>query len=272
MDSEPLAWQPLTPRCIAAFARASFGRLWLIQFVVSLLAAGVVVWFVKTDWYPVIAEAIGQLPPQGQVRSSRLLWNADSPVSLAENRFLALTVDLNHTGEVRSPAHLQAEFGTSDIKLISLFGFLECPYPRGYVVPFNRTDLGAWWGAWGPILLAITAGAVVLWLFCSWSLLATAYCLPAWLLGFFANRDLTLAGSWRLAGAALMPGALWLIGAILLYGLGWLDLVRLMVAGAIHFVIGWIYLGFATFNAPRHPVATEPAGNPFGKTENPTGH
>jgi hypothetical protein len=95
-----------------------------------------------------------------------------------------------------------------------------------------------------------------------WACLATVYALPAWLVGFFADRDLTLRGSWRLAGAALMPGALFLSAAIGLYGWGALDLVRLAVAAAVHLVMGWIYLFVSPLCLPRHPAVTAVA-NPF---------
>ena len=36
---------------------------------------------------------------------------------------------------------------------------------------------------------------------------AAVYFLPAWILGFFTDRDLNLRAGWKLSGAALMPGA-----------------------------------------------------------------
>ena len=41
-ESSPFAWEPLTPYGVAAFARATPGRLLLVQLVVALLAAGVI--------------------------------------------------------------------------------------------------------------------------------------------------------------------------------------------------------------------------------------
>ncbi len=64
----PVAWQPLTPRGVAAFARASGGRLLLVQLLLASLAAAVVVWFLQEAWFPVIHQAIGQLPGQGERR------------------------------------------------------------------------------------------------------------------------------------------------------------------------------------------------------------
>src|ERR1035438_8910206 len=85
---------------------------------------------------------------------------------------------------------------------------------------------------------------------------------PGWLIGFFANRDLSLRGSWRLAGAALMPVALFMCAVIFLYGCGGLDLVRLTVAGALHLVMGWVYLIISPLRLPRHPAAAATV-NPF---------
>ncbi|MGO8930400.1 MAG: hypothetical protein ACLQU3_26325 [Limisphaerales bacterium] len=261
VEKAQVAWQPLTGRGVAAFARASLARLLLVQFIVALVAAGSVVWFLHQDWFPIIGEAIHQLPPQGELRSGRLDWQGPTPSRLAEGRFLALVVDLDHGGEARSPAQVQVEFGRTDWQVFSLLGYVQGAYPPGWTMAFNRTDLGPWWGAWAPAILAIVAGLVVGSLMLSWAGLATTYCLPAWLVGFFANRDLSLCGSWRLAGAALMPGALLLSAAIVLYGWGVLDLVRLAAAVVVHLLMGWIYLIVSPLRLPRRPAAAKE--NPF---------
>ena len=265
----PFAWQPLTPRGVAAFARASFGRLLVVQFIIALLAAAAVVWFLHEAWFPTIGEAISQLPPQGEIRSGSLDWRGNSPARLAERRFLAITVDLKHGGQARSPAHVQIEFGQRDINIFSLLGFVQLAYPRGWVVAFNRAELIPWWGAWSPPILAIVAGLVVVGLMLTWALLATVYCLPVWLLGFFANRDLSLCGSWRLAGAALMPGALVLTAVLCCYGSGALDLIRLAAAGAAHLVIGWAYLIAGPLRCPSQPAAAAVKENPFTASAEP---
>jgi hypothetical protein len=261
-NKPPVAWQPLTPRGVAAFGRARLGRLLLVQFVVALLAAGATIWFLHRAWFPAISQAIGKLPAEGEIRRGRLEWGGPSPQWLAENRWLALTVDLEHAGNVRSPADVEVEFGRTNARVFSLFGFVQVPYPRGSVAPFNQPELGPWWGAWAPPLLAIAAGIVVLGLMSSWAALATLYYLPVWLLAFFANKDLDVRGCWRLSGAALMPGAMFLIAAIIGYGMGVLDLVKLFVAGGVHLVVGWVYLVLGTSASPRHPEAAR-TGNPF---------
>jgi hypothetical protein len=261
-DKAQFAWQPLTMRGVAAFGQATLGRLLLVQLMVALLAAGTVVWFVHRCWFPTISEAIRELPAQGEIRSGRLEWSEPSPVCLAEGRFLALVVDLDHAGEARTPAHVQVEFGRADLEVYSLLGYVQSDYPRSLAVACNRTELGPWWGAWAPAILAIMAGLVVAGLIVSWAFLATVYCLPVWVIGFFADRECSLDASWRLAGAALMPGALLMCAVIVLYGWGALDLVRLALAAAAHLAVGWVYLLFSPLCLPRHMAAEEKA-NPF---------
>jgi hypothetical protein len=75
-----------------------------------------------------------------------------------------------------------------------------------------------------------------------WAVLATLYFIPVWLVCLFSNRDLNLAASWKLAGAALLPGALILSLSLVFYEMGGLDLVQLSLAFGLHLVVGWIYL------------------------------
>ena len=115
--TEPaFAWQPITPRGVAAFARASFERLFVMQSVAALLGAATVVWLLSDGIYPTINAAIGKLPEAGQIHSGKLEWREDSPVLLAEGRILALSVDLEHGGALRSPADFQFEFGRDSVR------------------------------------------------------------------------------------------------------------------------------------------------------------
>ena len=262
VDKAQVAWEPLTTKGVAAFSSASLGRLLLVQFIVALLAAASVVWSLQRAWFPTIGEAIRQLPAQGELRSGRLDWQDRTPKRLAEGRFLALVVDLDHSGEARSPAQVQVEFGRTDFMMFSVLGYMQRAYPRGWTVAFNRTELGPWWGAWAPAILAIVAGLIVGGLLLVWAVLATVYALPAWLLGFFADRDLSPFGSWRLAGAALMPGALFFSAALLLYGWGALDLVHLAGAAVFHLLMGWVYLVTSPLHLPRRSLAATKE-NPF---------
>src|SRR5262245_53301025 len=130
------AWEPITPRGVATFARASFGRLWMVQFIVALLVAGTVVWLLYSGVFPTVREAIRHLPDAGDVRNAKLDWRGSSPLMLAEGTIVAFSVDLNHSGDIRSPAHFQIEFGKDGMTIHSLFGYLDRRYPAGWLMAF----------------------------------------------------------------------------------------------------------------------------------------
>jgi hypothetical protein len=264
--SEPTwreAWEPLTPRGVAAFAGSSLGRLLLVQLLVALLAAGSVGWFLKTGWFPVVRSAIQAMPPEGDLANRHLAWKGQNPAQLAQNRFLGIGVDMYHSMQLGREAHLQIEFGEQDFRIYSLPGYEVFDYSPDWNYAFNRTALEPWWGAWQPWILVGALVLVVASLMISWTLLATIYCVPVRLFSFFENRDLNLRQSWLLSGAAMMPGALFLTAGIVGYTFGLMDLIRLGGVFGLHFVVGWIYLIISPFFCPRHPATKKQNGNPF---------
>ena len=257
------AWEPLTPRGVAAFARAKLDRLLLVQCIVALFAAAAVAWFFDDGFFPTIAEAIQKLPADGEIRSGKLGWRGDPSQSLAEGKFLAFDVDLSHSGQIHSTADVQIEFGSDSIRFFSLLpGYSEIFYVPDRVAAFNRTELEPLWGAWSAEILFFAALTVTAGLLLSWWILATLYFLPVWLLGFFTDRNLNFRECWKLSGAALLPGALLMAAGVLLYDLGWLDLVTLGFVFAAHFVLGWIYLFLSQLFLPRM-TERDTEGNPF---------
>ncbi len=236
------AWEPITPRGVAAFARGSFERLFVMQAVIALLAAAAMVWVLSDGIFPTIDAAIRQLPDAGEIHAGKLDWRDDSPMLLAEGRILAFSVDLEHGGALRSPADFQFEFGRDSVRVFSLFGETEMEYPPGYRIAANQTDARPAWGAWAPDILGLAAIGTFFGLLIVWAALATVYFFPVWLVCLFSNRDLNFRASWKLAGAALMPGALLLSLSLVLYELGGFDIVQFCFAFGMHLVIGWIYL------------------------------
>jgi hypothetical protein len=255
------AWEPLTPRGVASFAHARLGRLLFVQFIAALLVAASVAWFLHDSVFPVIRKAITNLPVTGEIRSAQLTGHDGPPKLLAEGRFLALDVDLDHSGKINSTADERIEFGRKTIWTFGLLGYMEFPYPDIGPLPFNQTDLEPLWGAWRAELLFIAVVATVMALLVSWWLLATVYCLPAWLIGFFVNRDLNFRRSWKLSGAALLPGALLMAAGVWLYDFDVVNLVQFGFIFGAHFVLGWIYLFVSLLFVPGISVASPK--NPF---------
>jgi hypothetical protein len=254
--------EPFTPRGVAAFARGKFSRLLLAQFMVALLAAVSLTLSLNENCFSVVQTAIQNLPDAGKISNGQLDWRGDSPKMLAEGKLLAIDVDLDHGGAIHSTADVQVEFGKDSVRIYSLLGYSEFFYPPHWPAPFNRTDLQPLWGAWAMEIIFISAAAIFIALLSSWTVLATIYFLPVWLLGFFANRELNLHQSWKLSAAALLPGALLMIFGIWLYDFGVLNLVSFLFVFAAHFLAGWIYLAASFFFLPRIS-ADAPKKNPF---------
>ncbi|EEF57312.1 hypothetical protein [Pedosphaera parvula] len=259
------AWEPLTPRGVASFARASIGRLWFVQLIVAALAAATIGWFFNTSIFPVVRQAIQQLPLEGEIRFHQLSWSGDSPLELAESHLLGIAVDLDHTGRIGREPNFQIEFGRDDLRVFGLLGEFSFDYPSGWRVGFNRKELEPWWGAREPGMLMIITLATIVGLMICWTVLATLYFVPIKIISFFQNRDLQWRGSWKLAGAAQMPGALFFTCVVVAFTLNWFDLIGLAGFAVIHLLIGWLYLFVSPLFLSRDPLVAPATTNPFIK-------
>ena len=260
----PPAWQPLTPRGVAAFAQARIGRLLLVQFLVALIVAASVIWFLATGWFPILREAIRQLPDAGLIQNQQLSSPSTSASPLAENRLLAVVVDTERAVAPNLAADLRVEFRRRSFALCSFLGCLPLDYPKDSVVQFNRPELESWWAAWEPTIYSMVAFASVAWLFATWLVLATLYCPVVRVYAFFKDRRLTLGGSWKLSAAALLPAALVAAAGIVLYGLGVIDLPRFLILWVLHLVVGWVYLFVSLLRLPVAADAAKTSRDPFG--------
>src|SRR6266852_4758843 len=86
------AWEPVTPRGVAAFSKATFSRLFLVELVSALLAAGVVAWCLATAWVPTVREAIHRLPEQGAIRDGELTSPRTASEPLASGSYLTFVL------------------------------------------------------------------------------------------------------------------------------------------------------------------------------------
>jgi hypothetical protein len=275
----PPAWQPLTWRGVAAFAVARLNRLLIAQTVVALLTVAAVLWFLDTGWFPAIRDAISQLPETGAIENGQLVLPRPSP--LPETRLLTMVVNLDSKARRNVLGDLRVEFRRETFGLCSFLGCWSWNYPLEKTIPFNQPDLQSHWGAWATMIHLCTALAVFMGLFASWFVLATIYAPMVRLFAFFKDRELTLAGSWKLVGAALLPGSLLVSGALVLYGLGFLDLPRFLAVWLLHFFVGWAYLLVSPRRLPAvadalprahrnpfgNPTAEPPSANPFERNK-----
>jgi hypothetical protein len=127
----------------------------------------------------------------------------------------------------------------------------------------GRSTSEPWWGARQPVILALCATLAVISLFLSWTTLALIYAPIAKLVAYFADRELSWGGGWRLACGAQMLAAILMSFFIVLYGIRAFDLIRFIFFFVAHFVVAWIYLFAAPFFLPRASITMPRSKNPF---------
>ncbi len=260
------AWQPFTPRGVAAFGLATFPRVFLVQGAVAALVGFTLIWALRAAWVPVISEAIQQLPETGSIRRGELNFTNASPQRLAENSHLAVVIDLNGTREAGHVADIEIAFEKKRVVLRGPLGAWSREYGSDYQFSFNRPELTPWWDARRWALLALLALALAGSVFVSWWLLALLYVPLVKFIAFFADRAVTWSGAWRVAAAALLPGACLVALALLLYGSGVIPLFQFGLLYVLHIVAGLVFVITSPFFLPK--IFTAPGvKNPFGPAD-----
>lgn len=269
-DAPPAAWQPLTFGGVAAFAQAPLRRGWVLMALMALVSGAVLVWFLAGTVSPAIDDAIEALPSQGVIRNGRLVWPTPSITRLSAEppnphlTFLVMPQEAPIGGEV---GDWVCVLGPDCLRVSSLLGAWEAPYPADWEIALNRDELNPWWGARKPFILAGAGVAGALGLLLTWNVLGLLYVLPVRFAVFLADRELKLGGAFRLSLAALMPGALWMCVTLVLYRLRWTDLVGVLASLIIHLFVGWVYVGGAVGCLPPASHGLPPASNPFGEPD-----
>jgi hypothetical protein len=265
----PHAWQPFTPRGVAAFGLATFTRVFLVQGIVATLVGFTLIWALRAAWVPVISEAIQQLPDAGEIRRGELSFTNQSPQRLAENSHLAVVIDLDGTREAGHVADVEAAFEKKRVVLRGPLGAWWREYGSEYQFSFNRPELTPWWDARRWTVLALLALALAVSVFVSWWALALCYVPLVKFIAFFADRAVTWGGAWRVAAAALLPGACLVVLGMLLYGSGVIPLFQFGLIYALHIVAGLVFVITSPFFLPK--IFTAPgAKNPFGPADDIT--
>ena len=258
-----LAWQPLTFGGVAAFSRASFSRLWAMEVVAALISAASIICLFYMAWEPSLREAITRLPDVGAIHGGYLEWSNSTVVRLSDSAFLSIAIDPSDTGETGQVGDVQLELRRTHLRFRSLLGHISIPYLPQWKIAMDRVKLEPWWGAWHPVVSAALGMSVGVGLLLVWGLLAAIYAPLARLIAHCAGRRTTLAGSWRLASASLMPGALLANAAIIAYSFGQINLVQLLFAGLLHLAVGWIFVLVSPLRLPRVDGAPGSSKNPF---------
>ncbi len=258
------ARQPFTFGGVAAFATAKWRRVLTAQAAAAVLFAGASVWFLGHCYAPVVTGEIHRMPQRAGLAGGQLTGVPE--VAIYETKFLSIAITGNDNADLDQGADLQIALRRDHVEISSILssalGSLAMDYPRLLSVDLSRAHLEPWWGAWGPIVLVAAGLGVAAGLVALWGALAWVYAPAAKLAAWFFDRQLTWPGAWRLACAALLPGAVLLTVGLVLYGGRMVDVFGLCYFGGVHLLAGWVYLLAAPAFAPRlSPTAR--SRNPF---------
>ena len=248
-----IAWQPCTFGGVAAFALAPWRRLFLAQGFFALLFAASAVWFLGHCYAPVITQEIQKMPEGASLANGQLTGLPG--VQITETKFLSIAIAADEDAELDQSADLQFALRRNRLDISSILssalGSLEYGYGNQAALDLSRSHLEPWWGAWRPVVLVAAGLAVAVGLLLLWAVLAWIYAPAAKLVAWFCDRQLSWPGAWRLASAALLPGAALATLGLVLYGLQMVDIFGLGYFGTVHLLVGWVYLLAAPLFAPR---------------------
>jgi hypothetical protein len=250
-SSTQKALQPLTFRGLARFAGAKLTRLFVIQFLFSLVLFASVVWFANRNYAPVIVSVIRQLPETGELKNGKLTGIDDRLEG--EGKFLSLvadSIDISDTGT----GDVQVGLGETNFVVCSFlsssWGCLSFSYPNESV-DLSRSFIQPWWGARQPFLIAAFGGIVVLATMIGLGLIALVLMWLARYVAYFADRRLTNLEAWKYSVASQFPGLVVLAAAVFLYGVQAMDLLGLGVFYVLHIIVDLVYLVGAIAFLPR---------------------
>jgi hypothetical protein len=231
--------------------------------LVAVVFGAGIVWFLERDYFPVVLQAIQKMPETARIADGKLQGVPNTLIS--DSKLLAIAVTPESSAEIGQGADLQFQLRQTDFCIDSIFRpdwGVAFDYGRGASLPLSRSALEPWWGAWRPVLLTGAGFAAVVVLIVSWGLLAAIYIWPAKFIAWFADRNLSWRGAWKLCFAAMLPGALVMTFAVFLYGWHAIDLVKLSFLWLAHLATGWVYVAGGVWASPRlFPKAA--SQNPF---------
>lgn len=256
------AGQPFTFGGVGRFASARLPRLLAVAALMAALSGMTLAWFVARCWAPVLQEATEKLPEGGAIQGGRLAWPSREMFETVGNSFLGIRVDPSNSQEGPRSADLWIEFRLESLRLRSLLGWVEFPYPTGWLLSLGKSEIVPRWGAWKNPGLALVAIGGIPGFILTWGFLALPLCLVPRIIAIVFGLDLSFAAAWKLAVAAHLPGALLMCFAIVLYGLGQIGLVLFTVLTGAHFLLTWVYLIGSPLTLGRKSKASR-RENPF---------
>lgn len=265
---------PCTPRGITVWASQRKTAALVYVLGMGCLVATAMGWFVGKCWLPVWEEAIVSFPPGSRIEKEQLMLPSDSGQPLTDNLFLSFEWIADPDEESASTSDIRIVLRPDECRVGSLIGYLSVPYPYGYIIDLDPDKLQPWWLT--RSFFFYIGGWILIWLGmlgCWWGL-AMVYTTPVFLLAYFLAREIGVRSVFRLNLLSLMPPALFMTTAVVLYAFRHLNLMELLVAGVVHIPMAWflIFLSVLRLHRKSSPLDhSTPAGtlssNPFGHSK-----
>lgn len=249
-----IAFLPFTFGGIARFGYAKRVYLLTVEIIVALFCSLCVVWFFCGTYFPVVGTAIDALP-DGPVKIANgfLIWEDERDGVLAQSPKLSIVVRAYKTSpRLGRESDLALELSEQEVRLYSFGRYTPIPYGQKEF-SLERQRAIPWWEAWmGPIIFWVWFISFFSLIFI-WQCFSFLYMFIIKGIAWIARRKITWSGSYTMAGATLMLGAILMGIAILGYGADYYGLPGLVIATIIHFLPAWIFLLICPFLLPRLP-------------------
>lgn len=251
---------PFTPKSVVSFKDVKPTVFLLNWLFYACLCAFFIAYTVERTVITAISRGITRLPQTGEIVSGNLNWRTNEVSILVESKFISFSVNPTDNDDIADSADVQVVFGKSNVRLRSMFGWVEIKYPRWLSIPLNFKQL---WPLWGAYLNATRLGVFVcsvIFLVLIWLILALVYSPPTKFFIRLFKRTADSKAVFKICCAALIPGALVMGMALVTYSFMYIDLITLLIVFVFHFIIGWVYIFLSIFQLPE--VTSEPE-NPF---------
>lgn len=230
---------PFSFRGMLLFSRGHW--LFSAWLLLAFLAAFVFLCFVQQRWIPIIETTMQSLPENLRLVSGNMDGLSRDFRMHRHNRFLSIEF-LGHSDKMgNTTSDFQITLMPEAFRLNSLLGSICFDYPPKLRFDLSPSHLHPWWKSRKPLFAAAAFTMLVFILIGIGLILASVYSLPLFILAFLGKRRAGLLLIWRLAGSSLIPGAILWILAFALYASHLLGLLGLLLATALHLVVGWIY-------------------------------
>ena len=230
-----------------------------------MLLAGSVAYFVATSWWRVVDAFVQGLPAEGRVEAGVLEW-PNKPGVATSNRHLEIRVSAGKPTSSASTSDFTLGFFRDRIRIAGVLGYVDLAY-RDFQLdfPLNSIDIAPYWEAWKNPMIVFSGFLSAVVILATWWMLSVIYSPMTRVMASLFAGQLSWPQAVQVSAAGLLPAALIIVVAIVLYAEKQLNLFALGGVWIAHVVIGWVFVcGGAIMGGRQVRRSQVIADNPFG--------